>query len=70
VRANGEFIALTEQRAVSYWSCYYRDRFARREYPAIATLDSAPGRRRAVKSCDAALLLSPHMGVEVSRAQG
>jgi hypothetical protein len=39
VRANGEFIALTEQRAVSYWSCYYRDRYAQREYPAIAALD-------------------------------
>jgi hypothetical protein len=39
VRANDEFIALTEQRAVSYWSCYYRDRYARREYPAIAALD-------------------------------
>jgi hypothetical protein len=39
VRANGEFIARTEQRAVSYWNCYYRDRYARREYPAIAALN-------------------------------
>jgi hypothetical protein len=39
VRANGEFIALTEQRAISYWSCYYRDRYARREYPAITALN-------------------------------
>jgi hypothetical protein len=39
VRANSEFIALTEQRAVSHWSCYYRDRYARREYPAIVALD-------------------------------
>jgi hypothetical protein len=38
-QANSEFIALTEQRAISYWSCYYRDRYARREYPAIAALD-------------------------------
>jgi hypothetical protein len=38
VRANGEFIARTEQRAVSYWNCYYRDRYARHEYPAIAAL--------------------------------
>jgi hypothetical protein len=38
-RANSEFIARTEQRAVSYWSCYYRDRYARREYPAIVALN-------------------------------
>ena len=39
VGANGGFMALTEQRAVSYWSCYYRHAFARAEYPALVALD-------------------------------
>jgi hypothetical protein len=39
VAANGEYMALTEQRAVSYWSCYYRHDFSRAEYPALVALD-------------------------------
>jgi hypothetical protein len=38
-RANRAFMALTEQRAISYWSCYYRHDFARVEYPALVALD-------------------------------
>lgn len=38
VRANEPFIALTEQRAISYWSCYYRTGFSRSEYPALVAL--------------------------------
>jgi hypothetical protein len=37
--ANSAFMALTEQRAISYWSCYYRHDFARGEYPALVALD-------------------------------
>lgn len=39
VRENSAFIALTEQRAISYWSCYYRHDFGRRDYPALVALD-------------------------------
>ena len=39
VRANSAFMALTEQRAVSYWGCYYRGDLARDEYPALVALD-------------------------------
>ena len=38
VRTNEPFIALTEQRAISYWSCYYRAAFSRAEYPALVAL--------------------------------
>ena len=39
VRANSAFMALTEQRAISYWSCYYRHDLARDEYPATVALN-------------------------------
>lgn len=39
VAANGEYMALTEQRAISYWSCYYRPDYRRVEYPALVALD-------------------------------
>lgn len=39
VRANPAFIDLTQARAISYWSCYYRDDFAREQYPALVALD-------------------------------
>lgn len=38
VRANTDFMARTEQRAVSYWNCYYRQDHARAEYPAIVAI--------------------------------
>ena len=39
VAANNAFIELTQQRAISYWDCYYRRDFARDDYPAITALD-------------------------------
>src|SRR3954451_20282697 len=39
VRANSDFMARTEQRAVRYWDCYYRDRCTRGEYPVIVALN-------------------------------
>ena len=39
VDANSAFIELTQQRAISYWDCYYRRDFARDDYPAIVALD-------------------------------
>lgn len=36
--ANPEFVDLTRQRAVSYWSCYYRGRYPRSAYPALAVV--------------------------------
>jgi hypothetical protein len=40
VRENGDFVALTEQRAKSYWGAYYRFRYPqRRDYPALVALD-------------------------------
>jgi hypothetical protein len=38
VRANPEFLALTEQRVISYWNCYYRS-IRKEEYPAFLVLD-------------------------------
>ena len=38
VRANPDFLLRTEQRAVSYWDCYYRS-IKRDQYPAFAVLD-------------------------------
>ena len=47
VSANPEYLELTQQRAISYWSCYYRQDFTRNEYPALIALDRlrprAPG---------------------------
>ena len=39
VRENPRFLALTEQRAMSYWNCYYRWSIKRGEYPGIVILD-------------------------------
>ena len=39
--ANREFIAVTWQRATSYWNCYYRGQYAdRRTYPSFPILAS------------------------------
>ncbi len=38
VRANPEFLALTEQRVISYWDCYYRST-SKKEYPGFLILD-------------------------------
>lgn len=36
---NPDFLQLTEQRATSYWNCYYRSEFSTRaEFPAIRAL--------------------------------
>ncbi len=38
-RENPEFMAITRQRATSYWDCYYRRRFpSLQTYPAITVL--------------------------------
>lgn len=39
VRENPEFLALTEQRVISYWNCYYRWSIKRTEYPGFLILD-------------------------------
>jgi hypothetical protein len=39
VRANAAFIDLTQARAISYWSCYYRHAIARDRYPTLVALD-------------------------------
>lgn len=39
VRATSAFMVLTEQRAISCWSCYYRHDFVCVEYPALVALD-------------------------------
>jgi hypothetical protein len=38
VRANPEFLALTEQRVISYWDCYYRS-IKRDEYPGFLIMN-------------------------------
>jgi hypothetical protein len=38
LRANPEFLKLTEQRVFSYWNCYYRST-KRHEYPGFLILD-------------------------------
>jgi len=38
VRANPEFLNLTEQRVVSYWDCYYRS-IKKQGYPGFLILD-------------------------------
>lgn len=41
VAGNPGFIATTRRRAISYWDCYYRDRWsAMAAYPAMAALDA------------------------------
>lgn len=40
-RENPKFMALTRQRATSYWDCYFRRRFrSLQTYPAITTLNT------------------------------
>lgn len=39
VRENSGFFALTEQRVISYWNCYYRWSIKRSEYPGFLILD-------------------------------
>ncbi|MDY0744764.1 hypothetical protein SNE35_09605 [Paucibacter sp. R3-3] len=40
-RENPKFMALTRQRATSYWDCYFRRRFGSLQtYPAIAVLNA------------------------------
>lgn len=40
VNENPQFMALTRQRATSYWDCYYRRRWPnKRGYPSIQVLD-------------------------------
>ena len=44
VQANPTFLALTRQRAMSYWDCYFRHRWPKRAaYPAIRVLDALHG---------------------------
>ena len=38
IRANPEYFALTEQRVISYWDCYYRS-IKREVYPGFILLD-------------------------------
>jgi hypothetical protein len=38
VRANPEFLALTGQRVIGYWDCYYRS-IPKEEYPGFLVLD-------------------------------
>jgi hypothetical protein len=35
LRANPDFLALTEQRVISYWDCYYRFSCRKEEYPGF-----------------------------------
>ncbi len=35
LRANPEFLALTEQRVISYWDCYYRFSCRKEDYPGF-----------------------------------
>ena len=38
-RENPQFMATTERRVVSYWNCYFRERYRDREdYPAMIAL--------------------------------
>ena len=44
-RENTCFTALTRQRAISYWSCYYRCQYPSQDtYPALAALSILSGR--------------------------
>lgn len=39
IAENPRFMALTRRRAISYWNCYYRDRWIRKDnYPALDVL--------------------------------
>ena len=38
VRANPEFLGLTDQRVISYWDCFYRS-IPKKEYPGFLVLD-------------------------------
>jgi hypothetical protein len=39
VDANPAFLARTQQRAISYWNCYYRHRYHWNDYPGKQILD-------------------------------
>jgi hypothetical protein len=50
---NPSFWHLTRQRAASYWDCYYRGRYLRREdYPAFRLLDQLERARRTSVASD------------------
>jgi len=38
LRANPDFLALTEQRVISYWDCYYRFSFRKEDYPGFRAM--------------------------------
>ncbi|MFE3446030.1 hypothetical protein ACFXNW_23630 [Nocardia sp. NPDC059180] len=48
--ANTEFLHLTSQRVSSYWDCYYRDRYLRRDYPGRLLIDSLQDAAAAYRS--------------------
>jgi hypothetical protein len=35
LRANADFLVLTEQRVISYWDCYYRSTCRKEDYPGF-----------------------------------
>lgn len=39
LKANPEFFAVTKQRAISYWNCYYRHGYRRTEYIGFRLMD-------------------------------
>jgi len=39
-RSNARLLAQTQERAVSYWDAYYRERCPRDEYPALVVLQA------------------------------
>jgi len=38
LRANPDFLALTEQRVISYWDCYYRFSCRKEDYPGFRAI--------------------------------
>jgi hypothetical protein len=38
LRANPDFLALTEQRVISYWDCYYRFSCRKEDYPGFRAM--------------------------------
>ena len=38
LRANPDFLALTEQRVISYWDCYYRFPGPKEDYPGFRAI--------------------------------
>ena len=40
LKENLDFYDKTKQRVLSYWDCYYRDRFSRREdFPGVKIIE-------------------------------